>query len=104
MCSGATSWSANSDIRLKDIDSQITNAVTTIDSLRAVKYSWKSDETKKLNIGLIAQDVQAVLPELVDVRPDELGILGVRYTELIPVLVAAIQELKAEIDTLKQQQ
>jgi hypothetical protein len=102
MCSGATSWSANSDIRLKDIDSQITDAVTTINSLRAVKYSWKSDETKKINIGLIAQDVQAVLPELVDVRPDELGILGVRYTELIPVLVAAIQELKSENDTLKE--
>lgn len=101
MCSGATSWSANSDIRLKDINSQITDAVTTLKTLRAVKYTWKSDENKKLNIGLIAQDVQAVLPELVDVRPDELGILGVRYTELIPVLIAGIQEQQSQIEILQ---
>jgi hypothetical protein len=99
---GATSWTANSDERIKNINSQITNAVDKLNSLRTVKYSWKSDKTNKLNLGLIAQDVQAVLPEIVDEQPDEIKTLGVRYTELIPVLVKAIQELSAENNTLKE--
>jgi hypothetical protein len=69
-------------------------------TLRAINFSWKIDETKKENLGLIAQDVEKVFPQVVDVIKD--GNLGVRYTELIPVLVKAIQELKAEVDTLKQ--
>lgn len=103
LSTNATSWTANSDERIKDINSQITDAVTTISSLRAVKYSWKSDKTKKLNIGLVAQDVQAVLPEIVDVQKDEMGTLGVRYTEMIPVLVAAIKELSADLTSAKQE-
>jgi Chaperone of endosialidase len=98
---GATSWTANSDERIKNIDSQITNAVDKLNSLRAVKYSWKSDKTNKLNLGLIAQDIQEVLPEIVDEQPDEIKTLGVRYTELIPVLVKAIQELSAKVTLLE---
>jgi len=69
-------------------------------TLRAINFSWKIDETKKENLGLIAQDVEKVFPQVVDVIKD--GNLGVRYTELIPVLVKAIQELKAEVEQLKQ--
>ena len=96
---GATSWTANSDSRLKNIISPINNAVDKLSALNAVVYSWKSDETNKENIGLIAQDVETVLPQLIDTSQD--GFLGVRYVELVPVLVKAIQELKAEIETLK---
>jgi hypothetical protein len=70
-------------------------------TLRAVKYSWKKDNSNKLNIGLIAQDVQKVFPEVIDIQEDEMNTLGVRYQELVPVLVKAIQELKAELDELK---
>ena len=54
---------------------------------------------------LIAQDVQAVLPEAVTSVTQEDGsdILSLAYTETIPLLVAAIQELKAEVDSLKAQ-
>jgi hypothetical protein len=103
LTNGATSWTANSDERLKNINSNIENAVDKLSTLRTVNYSWKSDELNRKYLGLIAQDVQKVLPELVDKdEKDEIGTLGVRYTELIPVLVKAIQELKAEIDELKQ--
>ena len=58
-------------------------------------------ETKKENIGLIAQDVEKAFPQLIDKNKD--GYLGVRYTELIPVLVKAIQEQQTQIEQLKQQ-
>jgi hypothetical protein len=97
---GAGSWTSTSDEKLKDINSDIENAVDKLMTLRAINFSWKIDETKKENLGLIAQDVEKVFPQVVDVIKD--GNLGVRYTELIPVLVKAIQELKAEVDSLKQ--
>jgi hypothetical protein len=103
LTNGATSWTANSDERLKTINSNIENATDKLSTLRTVKYSWKEDELNREYLGLIAQDVEKVLPELVDKdEKDEIGTLGVRYTEMIPVLVKAIQELKAENDTLKE--
>jgi hypothetical protein len=111
LSSGATSWTANSDERLKNINSEIENALEKIMTLRAVNFSWKSDETKKENLGLIAQDVEKVFPQVIDknklpskpdeIQTDETEYLGVRYQDLVPVLIAAIQELKGEIDELK---
>ena len=102
MTAGSTSWTANSDERLKNINSNIENAVEKLTTLRTVNYSWKSDELNRRYLGLIAQDVEKVLPEVVDTENNEDKTLGVRYTELIPVLVKAIQELKSENDTLKE--
>jgi len=108
----ATSWVSNSDERLKNINSTIENAVEKLLTLRTINFSWKTDDTNKENIGLIAQDVEKVFPQLIhksklvskidEEQIDETEYLGVRYTELIPVLVKAIQELKAEIEQLKQ--
>jgi hypothetical protein len=100
LSSTATSWAAQSDERLKNIQGQIENAVQSISVLRPVKYTFKSDQSNILRVGLIAQDVQRVLPEVVDT--DDKGFLGVRYSEVVPLLVAAIKELHAEIESLKQ--
>lgn len=93
---GATSWTANSDINLKDIQGYIENAVDSIMGLKAIKFNWKSDKDKNTNIGLIAQEVQSVYPELIDKNTE--GYLGVRYTELIPIIIKAIQELNAKLE------
>ena len=99
IASGGTSWSAVSDERLKDIIEPISNAIAKVGSLRSVIGKYKNDETNIRRSFLIAQDVQSVLPEAVDSsKPDELGL---RYTEVIPLLVAAIQELTAEVNALK---
>ena len=95
----ATSWTANSDERLKNINSNIENAIKNLMTLRTVNYSWKSDKSKKENLGLIAQDVEKVFPQLIDINNE--GMLGVRYTDLIPVLVKAIQELSAKVTALE---
>jgi hypothetical protein len=110
VANGGTSWTNSSDERLKNITGEIQNGLTKVCSLRAAEYTWKSDEEAKPQVGLIAQDVLAVLPQAVDVpaegateRDGSPAMMGVQYTNVIPLLVAAIKELKAEIDTLKGQ-
>jgi hypothetical protein len=99
LASGGTSWISNSDERLKENLIPIADALTKINSLRTVTGNYISDKNKQSRAFLIAQDVQSVLPEAVDAtNPDE---LGVSYTETIPLLVAAIKELKAEFDAYK---
>ena len=97
---GATSWTGNSDERLKDINSNIENAIDKLKTLRAVNFSWKLDDTKKENLGLIAQDVEKVFPQVIDENKN--GYLGVRYSELVPVLVKAIQEMNTKLDEQNQ--
>jgi hypothetical protein len=104
MSYGATSWTANSDERLKDIIEPITDAANKVASMRSVIGKYKSDEEGTRRSFLIAQDVQAVLPEAISTHKnegDDTEYLGVSYTDVIPLLVAAIKELKAEIDLLK---
>lgn len=97
LSSGGTSWSSLSDERQKDIIEPIENAVAKVVTLRAVIGKYKTDEEGTRRSFLIAQDVQAVLPEAVDAQDSEK--LSLRYTEIIPLLVKAIQELKAINDT-----
>jgi hypothetical protein len=98
LSNGGTSWASDSDERLKDIIEPIINAAEKVSSLRAVIGKYKTDKEGVRRTFLIAQDVQAVLPEAVF---DEQGTLMLAYTETIPLLVAAIKELKAELDTVK---
>jgi trimeric autotransporter adhesin len=98
---GSTGWTSSSDERIKDIIEPITDAANKVSSLRAVIGKYKKDDEGTRRAFLIAQDVQAVLPEAVNKRDDEIGTLGLQYTDVIPLLVAAIQELKAEFDAYK---
>ena len=100
LVSGATSWTTLSDETMKDIIEPISNAVAKVGSLRSVIGKFKTDDSSKRRSFLIAQDVQSVLPEAVDVIGEN-NELGLRYTEVIPLLVAAIKELTAEVNALK---
>lgn len=97
----ATSWSSNSDERIKENLVPITDALNKVSTLRTVTGNYIEDETKTSHAFLIAQDILPVLPEAVDTSNPEK--YGVAYTEVIPLMVAAIKELKAEVDALKAQ-
>jgi hypothetical protein len=99
--SGATSWSTFSDERLKNVTGIYTTALNDISQIKPVKFTWKNDFENKPQVGVIAQSVQNVVPEAIDSTTYEMGgnteYLQVRYTELIPLMIASIQELNATV-------
>jgi hypothetical protein len=100
LASGGTSWISASDERLKTDLIPIEDAINKVATLRSVIGRYITDEEKIRRSFLIAQDVQKVLPEAV-VTNQKNGELGLSYTEIIPLLVAAIQEQQEQINKLK---
>jgi len=100
LASGGVAWIANSDERFKTDLVPIEDAINKVNSLRSVIGRYKTDEVGTKRTFLIAQDLIKVLPEVVT-TDEKTGDLGVSYSEVIPLLVAAIKELKAEIEELK---
>ena len=97
---------AYSDAKLKTNVNTINEALSIVGKLRGVSFDWK--ETGERSIGVIAQEVEEVLPELVltnqDVNPvtQEIEeIKSVDYGKIVGVLINAINELKEEVEELK---
>ena len=85
-----------SDERLKENILPVTNSLDVIDQLQGVSFDWS--ETGKHDIGVIAQEVEAIIPEAV--VENEEGFLSVNATPIIAHLIEAVKELKAEVDRL----
>ena len=92
-----------SDISLKENIKPINSALDKAMKLQGVTFDWKQKEDNildiKQDIGFIAQDVQKVVPELV--RKNNNGLLSLRHQGIAPILLEAIKELKAEVDSLR---
>tara|TARA_R100000995_G_scaffold11706_1_gene4787 strand:- start:30 stop:1646 length:1617 start_codon:yes stop_codon:yes gene_type:complete len=106
LTNGQTSFGTFSDERLKYDVEDIQNAVDMISNFRTVKYRLNGvdDPNSKKKIGLVAQDLVGVLDEVIEpmkIKDDETEYMTVRYTEIVPVLVKAIQELEARIAVLE---
>ena len=89
----ANAWNSLSDLRFKDNVATISGALDKILSLNGVSFNWKS--TGKASLGLIAQDVLKVFPELVST--DDQGILSLNYAGLSAPLIQAIKEQQDQI-------
>ena len=89
----------SSDIAYKTNVVENPYGLDVVDKLKPKQYTFKQDQTERL--GLIAQDVKEVLPDL-DVVVGEEGTYSMRYESFIPILIKSIQELKKEIDELKE--
>ena len=114
LASGGTSWGSLSDERFKDIEENITDALVKINKLRSVIGKYKTDEDGTRRSFLIAQDFLDNFPEAVTVPvtskpkfegdevtdPDKIG-MDLRYTDVIPLLVASVKELSAKVTTLE---
>jgi hypothetical protein len=107
-----------SDARLKkdvvSLDSK--TSLEKVKSLRGVTFRWKDDDSDKFdgtNIGLIAQEVQKVIPEIVSEKPrienndgsketpDLKDRLYIEYSRVVPLLIESVKELSSTIDSLK---
>lgn len=100
-------FSNPSDIRWKKNIAQITDPLSKVDRLSGVSFSWNREDfpqksfSDERQIGLIAQDVETVLPELVHTDHD--GYKSVEYAKLSAVLVEAVKELNARNQALEDQ-
>ena len=89
----------SSSITLKENINPITDALTIISKLTGYTYDRK-DGSAKHQAGLIAEEVEQVLPNVVSYDNDN-NPSGVQYTKIIAYLVESIKELKAELNSLK---
>ena len=95
---------ASSDRRLKDNILPISNPLQKINSIGGYSFDWNVEKqhiyTGK-DYGVIAQEIEEILPELVDTR--ENGYKAVKYDKLVSLLIEGIKELSTEVEQLKQQ-
>ncbi len=94
----------SSDERLKDNIEVIKGSLDKIGEIRGVEFDWNEESPgwareRGHDIGVIAQEVQKVVPEIVVERKN--GFLGVDYKRLVPLLIESIKELKQEVEELK---
>tara|TARA_B100001094_G_scaffold315953_1_gene356579 strand:+ start:6027 stop:8537 length:2511 start_codon:yes stop_codon:yes gene_type:complete len=99
---------STSDEKLKKYIKPIPNALDKVSQIRGVEFDWKATDQKMRDevhsfeghdVGVIAQEIEKVLPEVVTTRDN--GYKAVKYEKIVPLLIESIKELKAEIEELK---
>ena len=98
---GAATFNDNvtafSDVRLKTNIKTLKNGLDKVESLRGVSY-FRND---KENIGVIAQEIEEILPEIVRTADDEMGTKSVDYGRITAVLIEAVKELSEGVKDLE---
>jgi hypothetical protein len=100
-----SSSSSLSDKRLKKNIMPLSGALNKVLTLKGVSFEWRQDEFQEMNfdtkrhIGLIAQEVEDIIPEVVDTTQE--GYKSIQYANLIAILIEAIKEQQIQIKELK---
>jgi hypothetical protein len=92
---------SSSDLRFKDNLTKIVTPLTKLSKINGYSFNWNNDKQhiyKGKDYGVVAQEIQEVLPELVQER--ENGYLAVNYEKLVPLLIESIKELKTQVEHL----
>ncbi len=103
----ANSIAGSSDARFKTNISPIENPLQKVLQLRGVNFDWKTTEfptrsfSENRSVGFIAQEVEKVLPEVVQTEKNTEGYKSVQYDKVVALLVEAIKEQQKQIDSLK---
>ena len=92
----------SSDERLKDNIKPITEPLWKVSQIGGYTFDWneKQDTYEGHDVGVVAQEIHKVLPEVVAERSN--GYLGVKYEKIVPLLIESIKELKKEVDDIKE--
>ena len=93
----------SSDRRLKDNLKPIEDPISKLRKLTGYSFTWNELQNSYIgeDVGVVAQEVNEVLPEVVTVRDD--GYLAVKYEKMIPLLIEAMKEQQDQIDELKEE-
>jgi hypothetical protein len=97
----ANTFNALSDGRVKENVEPIDQPLEIIKEVRGVTFNMKEDETKKRRIGVIAQELETILPDLVS--KDSSGMKSVNYLDMIGLLVESVKELTARVEQLEKE-
>jgi len=101
------SLTESSDVRLKENIETIPNALSKVNQMRGVSYNKIGED--KVRIGMVADEVEKIIPELVitggeKTKFDEDGfdnLKSLKYSNIVGVLVEAVKELSSEVEDLK---
>lgn len=105
----ANSIAGSSDARFKSNIRPVENALSKVKSLRGVYFNWNQKAfpnknfSDKTELGFIAQEVEKVLPEVVQTEKTNDGYKAVQYDKVVALLVEAIKEQQKQIDCLKRE-
>lgn len=104
---GLSNWNNVSDGRLKKDITPVVNGLDKIKQLNGVYFNWDKEKRSDLSLddnnhlGLIAQDVEEILPQVVSTSNDEFKTKTIAYSDIVPVLIEAIKELSAKVSLLE---
>jgi hypothetical protein len=91
-----------SDVKVKEnIEPLCDEIVNKLTNLKPVRYTYNYEETQKPHFGLLSQDVEPIYPELVMMIDDEMK--GINYLEIIPILIAKINQMQKQLDLQEKQ-
>ena len=92
---------STSDRKFKNNIANISDPLDKVSQINGVTFDWNDQQStfSGSDVGVIAQEVEAVLPEIVSTRED--GSKAVKYDKLVALLIECVKELKSEIDALK---
>jgi hypothetical protein len=96
-----TNYGSPSSIRWKRDIRPIDEALDKVMMLRGVYFNWDAEHGGQHDVGMVAEEVGEVLPEIVVYEPNTVYTSGMDYSKLTPLLVEAVKALKAENDALK---
>ena len=104
----ALSFNATSDFRLKENIQPIYDSLTRVSQLSGVDFNWTNDENKTKHSGLIAQDVEKIIPEVVNTSTIEniegIGLKSIEYNGIIPYLIESIKTLNNRVTELEEKE
>ena len=102
----------SSDARLKENVQVISNPIEIVNQIRGVRFDWTDEHiqkrggedgffVRKHDIGVIAQEIEAVLPELVATRDD--GYKAVKYEKIVPLLIEVVKAQQLQINQIREE-
>ncbi len=106
---GQGAFTSTSDKRYKKDIQPITEALSKVMALQGITFNWDRTTNPELNfddknhIGFSAQDIEKVLPQVVNTATDKMQTKSVAYGDVVPVLVEAIKEQQQQIESTKQE-